>query len=400
MSILSDLSLNTPGIIDVLFEHHSHNEIIDALSQADADYQSGIENNISDATYDVVRKRAYASQPHHVYFTGVGSPIRGGKVKLPHPMGSLNQKFEGDIEDWLIEHKLKESQFMVTDKLDGTSAMAIYPGNDEPFQIGFSRGDGTEGADITRHLLKITPDSISAPTSMAIRGEVILTKSGFVELQSLVLTSNGKPYKNARNMVAGLMNSKTVDPIVYDYLCFVAYEIVGVQMSKHEMLSTLADMGFLTPHKTLWYGKELQDNTLVEYLHKRKEATEYEIDGIVIDVDDVYERMTLNPNVHSLNPAYSFKYKVIDTDNYAETTITQIELQVSKHGYIKPRIHIKPVELVGVTITHTTGFNMKFIFDNKLGPGAKIGITRNGDVIPYVARVISQMPIENCVLNG
>lgn len=386
--IVPDLVLSTPELINVMFDEHPFDEMISLLIDVDDDYNNGVESKITDEQYDLIRRKAELIQPHHVYFTGVGSSVRGGKVKLPHPMGSLNQIFEGEIGDWLEDHKLRESRFMITDKLDGISAMAIYPGNYKPFQIGYSRGDGTEGADITRHLSKITPESIDAPDSMAIRGEVILSKPDFEYLQSKIMTSKGEPYKNARNMVAGLMNSKTVDPIVYEHLCFIAYEIVGVQMGKHEMLQTLAGMGFLTPYRTLWYGKELKDNALVEYLTERKKKTEFEIDGIVIDVDDVYERMTLNPSVNSLNPVYSFKYKVIDADNYAETTITKVEWRLSKHGYLKPRIHVAPVWLVGVTIVHANGLNAKFVSDNKLRVGSKVAVSRMGDVVPNIVRLL------------
>jgi len=388
MNFLEEFALTTIDHVALLFEEHPYEELINILREADDDYTNGIESDLSDAQYDAIRRQAEIRQPHHVYFTGVGSEVRGGKVKLPHPMGSLNQKFEGDIAGWLSDNNLKQDRFIITDKLDGTSAMAIYQGHNKPFKIGYSRGDGTEGADVSRHLSHIVPDSIDTPTSMAIRGEVILSKLGFMYLQDQVMNSKGEPYKNARNMVAGLMNSKTVDPMVYDHLCFVAYEIVGVQMGKHEMLQMLAAMGFLIPHWQLWYGTELRDDDLATYLTERREKTKFEIDGIVIDVDEVYKRMELNPSIYSLNPEYSFKYKVLDPDNYAETVITRIEWRLSKHGYIKPRVHVAPVHLVGVTITHANGLHAKFVSDNQLRPGSKVAISRMGDVVPNIVRVL------------
>lgn len=392
MSWSNDMTKTPSPLIDTVIEEHSIDELIAMLKDADDKYANGDEPEVSDEQYDVLRRTVELSVPHHVYFTGVGSDVRGGKVKLPHQMGSLNQKFENDTAAWVTTNNLSDVEFIITDKLDGVSGMAIYDSRGS-FQIGYSRGNGVEGADISRHLSKITPDTITCVGSTAIRGEIILSKESFNILKKIIKTRKGEEYRNARNMTAGLMNASTNPDIVYDHLQFVTYQLVGVETSKRNMLQTLTSFGFLVPHWTLWTGSNLQDDKLVKYLTIQKTTTDFEIDGIVVDVDDVHERKRLAPNAKTLNPAYSFKYKITDTENYAETTITKIELRVSKHGYIKPRIHVEPIELVGVTITHATGFNMKFILDNQLGPGAKIAITRNGDVIPYVAKIISPMPM-------
>jgi NAD-dependent DNA ligase len=105
----------------------------------------------------------------------------------------------------------------------------------------------------------------------------------------------------------------------------------------------------------------------------------------------------MNPTRDTLNPSYAIKYKVADASNLAVATVKEVEWNVSKHGYLKPRVCIHPIELVGVTIKHATGFNAKFIFANKIGPGAKVEITRSGDVIPFIQKVVkgakqAQMP--------
>lgn len=379
-------------------EDFTSEELIQALEESDdlyynsfaeADGVTATGSFLTDGEYDSVRTFAEIVAPHHSYFTGIGAEVRGGKIKLPYPMGSLDQVEIGDITDWVGNWTLQEEDFIVTDKLDGTSAMVIYDSVGQ-LQIAYSRGNGTEGADITRHLKRFIPLTVSQP-GLVIRGEVLLTKDDFKYLQPRVLSRAGTPYKNARNMVAGLMNAETNNPLVYEHLQFVAYEIMGDhEHNKSHILTLLREAGFRTPTNTVWYGSSLTDSSLAEYLNKRREVAEFEIDGLVLDVNNRATRRRMNPSRETLNPAYSIKYKVADESNQAITECLGVEWNVSKHGYWKPRVILDPVDLVGVTIQHATGFNAKFIVDHGIGPGARIRITRSGDVIPFITGVVER----------
>jgi NAD-dependent DNA ligase len=121
---------------------------------------------------------------------------------------------------------------------------------------------------------------------------------------------------------------------------------------------------------------------LTEYFEKRRNKSDYEIDGIVVfDNSRPYENVQGNPD-------YGFAFKVLLEEQKAEAIVEDVEWNVSKDGYIKPRIRIKPVKLVGTVITYATAFNAKYVVDNKLGPGAVITIVRSGDVIPDIVEVI------------
>lgn len=375
------------------YEDYDFDTILEVLKAADDLYYNDQQSFIEDNEYDALRRYAERLQPHHSYFTGVGSEVRGGKVKLPYQMGSLDQVEVGEIADWVKANALEKEEIIITDKLDGTSAMLIYDEKGK-LQIAYSRGDGVQGADITRHLRHFAPEKALA--SMVVRGEVILPKKNFAALQKKVKSRSGTPYKNARNMVAGLMNAEKNDPIVYDYLHFVAYDILGrPELDKQNMLLGLDSLGFKTPATKVTVGRRLTDDGLAEYLNRCREHTEYEIDGLVLDVESSKTRTRMNPTRDTLNPAYAVKYKVADASNQAVAEVVGVEWNVSKHGYLKPRVHIEPVELVGVTVQHATGFNAKFIYDNKIGPGAKIRITRSGDVIPTILECVKPMPKEN-----
>lgn len=381
-------------------EEYSVDDIIEVLVIADDLYHNDDGSFLTDAEYDALRLIAHRMNPTHVYFTGTGSAVRGGKIKLPYEMGSLDQVEIGEITEWIGNWNLQNEEVVISDKMDGTSVMMVYNDDGMP-QIAYSRGNGTEGADISRHIFNISnvPPQLPSGNKLVVRAEVELTETAFKKLQSKVMSRSGKPYKNARNMVAGLMNAKSNPEIVYDYLTVVAYEIVGADCSKENQLKFLKSEGFQTVDWKTFKGKELSDEMLADYLNNRRQVIDYAIDGVVIDVNSKRKRDEMNPTKETLNPAYSIKYKVADADNMAIATVIEVEWNVSKHGYLKPRVKIEPVELVDVTVQHATGFNAKFIKDNNIGPGAKIRITRSGDVIPFILEVVEPTAADLPVLD-
>lgn len=382
------------------FEDYDFDVILSVLQASDDLYYNDDSPFLEDNEYDALRLYANRLNPSHVYFTGVGSDVRGGKVKLPHEMGSLDQVEIGDIADWVGNWSLQDEEVVITDKLDGTSAMEIRD-EDGCLQIAYSRGNGTEGADITRHMKNFKCNPISTGKAMDVRGEVIFTKTAFPMVQEAVVNHSGRTYKNARNMVAGIMNrkdNKKYANLIFSHIHFVAYEILNFEGSKLEMLEALKEAGYLVPHYETFKGSELTDEMLAKYLNRRREETDYEIDGIVIDVNSSRARDRMNPTRDTLNPAYSVKYKVADASNQAIATVKSVTWNISKHGYLKPQVNLEPVDLVGVTISNATGFNAQFIYENGIGPGAKVSLTRSGDVIPFIQGVVekveAQMPTE------
>lgn len=370
----------------------SRKEMIAFLQACDDAYFNDEDPLISDQEYDAVKRVAQQTHPKDPYFLGVGSEVRGGKVKLPFTMGSLNQKYEGETIEWVRKNQLMAAPHVITDKLDGTSAMVVY-GESGTIQIAYSKGDGFEGADITRHIRKFDSIPATASAGITVRGEVILSESSFNLLRTKVKTRAGQPYKNRRNMVAGLMNAGANDPIVYQHLRFIAYDIRGNQSSKSEQLKWLTDMHFETPGSVTVKGQQLDDQFLTAHLNDRRAQSVYELDGLVVEVDDAGHRRSLIKSADTLNPEYAIKYKIAEASNLKVTTVVAVEWNLSKDGYYKPRVQVEPVDLVGVTIQHATGFNAKFIAEHGIGPGAKVAITRAGDVVPFIIEVIEPMPI-------
>lgn len=373
-------------------------EIVEMLKAADDLYHNDAESFLTDEQYDVAKRYAESQQPNHSYFLGVGSSVRGGKIKLPYPMGSLTQAYEGDAVRWVAKHQLQRERFIVTEKLDGVSVLIVY-GDDGRLQIAYSRGDGTEGADITRHISKIAgvPTRVAERKSLVIRAEAIISKENFIKVQPLVKSRSGQPYKNARNMMAGVMNASENNPVVYDYIDVVAYEILNDKHDKVDALKLLKEENdFKVPEHILITGDRLDDSNLTKILNTMREESQYEIDGVVVELNSASVRQKVNPTKDTLNPEYARKYKVADASNLAIADVIEVEWNISKDGYLKPRVRIEPIELVGVTVQYATGFNAKFIAENKIGPGAKIKITRSGDVIPFILECVE--PADDVVL--
>lgn len=352
----------------------------------------------ADAAFDALERLLKDLDPKNSYFLKVGADVRGGKVPLPFKMGSLDQVYEGDTEKWIRQHGLENEYFVISDKLDGTSAAGIYD-RKAAFNSAFSRGNGTLGADITRHLKQSSslPKKVSIP-ELQVRCEAIIPISAWPKVKADTVSRSGREYKNARNYVAGKMNASETDQIFIDNLHVVVTSVENPEMGKSEQFEKMRSEGFKVANYIVVLGKDINDEMLIAHLTERRAESDYEIDGIVVEVDSAAARKRLPKTTSSLNPTYARKFKIASEANNAVTEVVGVHWRVSKAGYLKPRVEIKPIDLMGVTITYATGFNAAFIRDNKIGPGAQIRITRAGDVIPYITEVISgtvaQMPDE------
>lgn len=363
-------------------------DIIDLLTKADdAYFNSTAPDLMTDSEYDRLKKRAFTQNPSHPYFSRIGSDIRGGKIKLPYTMGSLDQVYEGEIQGWLSKYRLNGKRIVITDKLDGISCMLVYRNGE--LEIAYSRGNGTEGADITRHvkLIKSVPPKLGDDSYTVIRGEIIMKNDTFKQKWAT-------KFKNPRVMVAGTMNrSDSIKEQIAD-IDFVAYEIVAtsatMDRSKVKQIQRLEMNGFdVVPYEVVTAGPKVDDTYLKNFLREVRSTSPYELDGIVITADEI-EAAQGQRNSVSLNPEHSCKYKVNDESNIVPAEVTRVIWEISKSGYLKPRVEIMPVDLFGTTVTYATGFNGKFIRDNGIGTGAKIRITKSGTVIPYITEVTSK----------
>lgn len=338
-------------------------ELEDLLRHLSNEYYNTEKSMVTDKTFDAIKEYLEEKSPKSKFLKEIGAPPKSQeKVKLPFPMMSLDKVKDEDALNKFI--KKYHGPYVISDKLDGVSAM-LYNGK------LYSRGDGKTGQDIS-NLIKYTIKNTTMPPNMAIRGELILTKHDFETIKDKMT--------NPRNGVAGLVNAKHPDPIILALIKFVAYGIMYPEFTQEEQFELLEKMKFTTSTHITVTKKEISNEFLTKYLTTRKKKSDYEIDGIVIsDSSDSYK-------ISADNPDYAVAYKMLSET--FDVTVEDVVWEASQYGYLKPRIIIKPLKTQGVTITHATAFNAKYVLDNKLGPGSIVKITRSGDVIPYILEVV------------
>lgn len=356
---------------------------IDFLKRADQAYLEG-NPIISDKDYDKIYLDLKTANPDHPYFRTVGADVRGGKVDLPYTMGSLDQIYDEDVDNWVKKYNLYDKNIVVTDKLDGISCMLIYKMG--KLSEAYSRGNGTQGADITRHVRKVpgVPQTIPDIAYLAVRAEIIMANELFDK-------HFAEEFANPRAMIAGCSNRSDTYEEVFAKASVIAYEVVETSgdypASKEDSIKLLQRLGFDTVKYSVVSGKDIGVSLLKNSLKLRLSISPYELDGLVLSIDKTDDMVSVKRS-NDLNPEYSVKFKAIDPNSIVQTDVVAVHWEISKHGFYKPRVEITPVQLFGTVVTFATGFNARFIYENNIGPGAKIEITKSGSVIPYILSVI------------
>lgn len=343
---------------------------------------------VTDEIYDKIYDLAKNLWSWNDFFNLVGASVGnyGDEIEFKNPAGSMTELKEGDWDKW----KIPNSNYVISEKLDGLSVILFY--KDGQLVKAASRGDGYKGKDITRHILYITniPKTISQRGEVEIRGELICPKKDIPNMISELKTETGRDYKNGRNTIAGFLNSKKTLQSVAKFAEFNAFDIQdnNTYMSESDRFVVLGKLNFDTPNWQV-IDSSITEEYLMKIVQNVKEFSKYECDGIILTIDKPDERYD-GFETGTINPKKSRKFKLGAVNNSAETTVRDITWQVSKSGSLIPVLEIEPVDVVGVTIKRATGHNYKNIIDNSIGVGSKIIITRSGDVIPYVKKVLTK----------
>jgi len=347
-------------------------EITKMIVLSNDEYYNSSSPLLTDTEFDILKEYASEKYPTNSEINCIGAPITKNKVTLPYDMPSMD-KIKPDTNA-LSQWKTKYSgPYVLSCKLDGVSGMYSTE-NKEPKL--YTRGDGKVGQDIT-HILRVLklPET---QEKIVVRGEFIITKQKFVEKYK-------ETFSNPRNLVSGIINSKTLDYKTED-LDFVAYEVIRPQMKPSEQIAFLDRLGFTVVQNTYSTKMNLENEMLSNTLMLWRMNYKYEIDGIIVTDDNIHIRKEGNPE-------HAFAFKMVISDQMAEAKVVDVLWEPSKSGYLKPRVQIEPIQLCGVTIQYVTGFNGSFIESNKIGIGAVIQVIRSGDVIPHIQSIT--VPAEN-----
>ena len=369
----SFISSSNPLILDLIndfkkngisvLEQATETQLSNMLREANKLYYNS-EPVLSDNQYDIIKDFIQEKYPSNSVNQEIGAPIERNKVELPYFMGSMDKikPDTGALISWSAKYK---GPYIISCKLDGVSGLYTTEGSVPKL---YTRGNGTIGQDISHFIPYLR---LPKTKGVVIRGEFIVSKSVFN-------TKYKADFANPRNMVAGIINQKSIDKRIQD-VNFVAYEVIKPVMKPSDQMGFL---GRLNVDCVLYRSvPTISNDFLSDLLVEWREKYEYEIDGIIVVDDKNHERNKDG------NPEYAFAFKMVLSDQIAEAKVVDVIWTPSKDGYLKPRVRIEPIQLGGVQIEYATGFNAAFIKDNNIGIGSIIEIIRSGDVIPHIKKV-------------
>ncbi|MFO8111256.1 MAG: NAD-dependent DNA ligase LigA [Desulfosalsimonadaceae bacterium] len=381
-------------------------EEVEALREAIDyhDYLYYVKNRpeISDARYDKLYHRLEALEEKFPELQSDNSPTRRvgaapvselEKVKHAAPMRSLNAALEQrkvkNFYDFVTkQHPDETVDFVLEPKFDGFSVELVYESG--VLKYGATRGDGETGEDITRNLKTIHSVPLrlrrrkDTPALLSVRGEVFMPKKGFQKLNKQRVENGQEPFANPRNAAAGIMRQLDPKKVADKPVDILFYEVL--HMEDHlppchwESLKRFSQWGL----KTCGHNKKTSSFKDIAAYHEKisskREDLEYDLDGIVIKVNDYEKRQALGTRHRSPRWAFAWKFP----SRKEVTTLKNIVVQVGRTGILTPVALLEPVDVGGVTVSRATLHNADEVRKKDVRPGDRVRVERAGDVIPEV----------------
>jgi DNA ligase (NAD+) len=398
---------------------------VDALSQEEArkevealregieyhDYLYYVKNRpeISDATYDKLFRRLQELEEAFPDLQSENSPTRRvgaspvDELKsVPHAsvMLSLNAALEEkevkDFDDFVHRNtNEKKIVYVLEPKFDGLSVELFYENG--AFKYGATRGDGETGEDITENLktirtipLRMRGAKKEIPALLSVRAEAFMHKEGFQQLNKDRIEKGMEPFANPRNAAAGTLRQldpgkvadKPLDVFFYDVL-----KVEGAHLSSHwDALKQFARWGFQTYPSNEKCASLKKIKEYRERLLEKRNDLDYEIDGIVIKLDDYKLRESLG--IRHRSPRWALAWKFPPKEEVTE--LVDIVVQVGRTGILTPVALLEPVDVGGVTVSRATLHNEDEVRKKDVRPGDKVRVVRAGDVIPEVLERVKE----------
>jgi DNA ligase (NAD+) len=336
----------------------------------------------------------------------VGAGLTKDFPKVQHlvPMLSLENSYNADdLLDW--DRKCRELsgleavEYSIEPKFDGASISLIY--ENDMFTRGATRGDGSVGDEITTNIKQIRSVPLSALFSeygiqqIEIRGEVLMNKNNFKAYNSKLIEEGIPPLANPRNAAAGSLRIKDTAEVgkrnLEAFLYHVSYLVhtENRQPQTHSgMIEMLWNLGFRSPKKELKIVKGI--DAVIQHINEfeiKRDDLPYEIDGMVIKVNDLQLQDKLGMTSHHPRWAIAFKFKA----RQATTRLIGVEFQVGRTGAVTPVAKLEPVQVGGVTVSSISIHNEEYIKEKELMLGDTVLIERSGDVIPQIVKSFTEL---------
>lgn len=365
---------------------------------------------VEDSEYDKVYHELVSLEQEHPELISndsitqrVGGDILSGFSKVTHkvPMMSLNNAFnKNDLIDF--ENRIKKLtsmpiNYMVELKIDGLAINLRYENG--KFIQGATRGDGVVGEDITHNLktVKSIPLSLAKPLTIEVRGECYMPKKSFIELNEAREAEGENVFANPRNAAAGSL--RQLDPKVaakrnLSTFIYTVADTTGFDFnSQNDSLIELEELGLkINNERKLCHSIDEVWDYIENFRDKRHEL-DYEIDGIVIKVNDFTAQEEIGYTVKAPRWAIAYKFPAEE----AETVIRDIEWTVGRTGVVTPTAVMDPVQLAGTTVARASLHNVDLITEKDIRLLDHVMIHKAGDIIPEVTRVLTDKRDETSV---
>lgn len=391
--------------VDELTEREAEREadrLREAIRHHDRRYYAENDPVIADRTYDRLFQRLVDVEESFGLQTA-DSPTRrvGGEpldeletVEHVAPMLSIQQSGEAeDVREFAerMEREVGEVEYTCEPKFDGVSIEVVY--EDGEFERAVTRGDGREGDDVSANVrtIRSIPQRLRGkyPDFLAVRGEIFMPRDAFQEHNRERVERGDEPFANPRNATAGTI--RQLDPSVTAERpldCFF-YDVLDAsrEFETHwEEVTTLPEYGLQTNDRA-----ELVDDVegAIDYrdgLVEERESLNYEIDGVVIKVNDKAACEELGATSRHYRWAFAYKFPA----RAGETRIGEVALQVGRTGRLTPVALLDPVDVGGVTVSRASLHNPAEIAEKEVNVGDVVRVERAGDVIPYVEEVVEK----------
>ncbi len=373
---------------------------------------------IPDKEYDDLMRRLVFLEAAYPDLRQPDSPTLRVGVKVPSGIKTVDHRpkmlslentyCEGELDEWHARlNKALPGQklsWVVELKVDGVSASLTYQKG--TLALGATRGDGLHGEDVTHNIrtmrsvpLRLKPDERGLlPEIIEIRGEVYMNKKDFAALNNQRKADGGLIFANPRNAASGSLKLLDAGLAAKRRLHFLAHSFGSMEggeppQTQWDFLMKAQEMGFcVDSHKRLCRTFQEVKDFCREY-QARRESIPYEVDGVVIKVNEISQQLQLGTTAK--NPRWAVAYKF--PASQAATVVKDIVVQVGRTGVLTPVAELDSVSCAGVTITRATLHNFEEVARLGIHVGARVLVERAGDVIPKVVKVLSPAVLDSPV---
>ena len=383
-------------------------ELVELLNRYAYEYYTKDAPSVSDSEYDQLYRELVeleTAHPDEILPESpthrVGGVVLKGFTKYQHqyPLYSLQDAFsreELEAFDQRVRKEFPSISYVCELKIDGLSISLTYENG--VLVTGATRGDGSVGEDITENLKRVKdiPLVLPEPVNITVRGECYMPRASFDRVNQ-IRQENGEPeFANPRNAAAGTLRQLDTKIVAKRNLATFLYQEVSPtdQSSQEGVLEKLARLGFVVNQERVLAEDMEQIWDFIQKVAQLREDLPYDIDGIVIKVNDLAVQEELGFTVKAPKWAVAYKFPAEEK----EAKILSVDWTVGRTGVVTPTANLTPVQLAGTTVSRATLHNVDYIAEKDIHQNDTVIVYKAGDIIPAVLRVVKDKRVSDQAL--